>query len=563
MTQNRQYTYDISMFQDTFENDFTYINGFMRNTHRYADRIAVTCYERDKQWTYRELNQECNRLAHALMGNGVGKADVIMYQMYNCAEWVFIYLAPQKLGAINCPINFRLSYGEIATTIDDSKPKIFFYDAADSDTVEKALNTATHKPKTVVMVDMYGTSKPIAGAVSYDQYVQNQPTTEPDVYRPTHIYDEVTRLYTSGTTGKPKGVPLNNINEIFSAHDVIMHFPLSPMDKTLNMTPWFHRGGLYSGGPCPTLYVGGGLVPLRHFNAATVLTLAEKYGINFLIGAPVTLSALCDEQTRNPRNLSRLKGIVTMGAPLEQAACINFQKMLTPNIFNGYGSTEAFWNTFLRPYDLPEMAGSAGRSCTDDDMAVVNVYHDRLAEPDDHVEKNNEAVGEVIVRAATKCSFNYLNRPEETKAKYYKGWLYIGDLAKWNKEEYVTIVGRKDDMFISGGENIHPAQVEAILNEHPAVSSNLVVGTPDPRWGQVVVAYIVVRSGNSVTAKELDEFCVQHPMLANYKRPRYYCFVDQLPMTATGKLLHYKARSQAAEDMKNGLFEKVGGKKFV
>ncbi|MFZ2949121.1 MAG: hypothetical protein WA003_06520, partial [Desulfuromonadaceae bacterium] len=184
------------------------------------------------------------------------------------------------------------------------------------------------------------------------------------------------------------------------------------------------------------------------------------------------------------------------------------------------------------------------------------VYPDRLADPDDFVEKDNEAVGEVIVRAASKSSFTYFNRPEEAKAKYYKGWLYIGDLGKWDKDEYLTIVGRKDDMFISGGENIHPTQVEATLNEHPAVTNSLVVGMPDPKWGQVVVAYVVA-SWDALTSKELDEFCVQHPMLANYKRPRYYRFVDKLPMTATGKLLHYKARTQVQEDMKAGLFEKV------
>ena len=556
MTAPRQLTYDISMFQDTFENDFTYINGFLRNTHRYADRIAVTCYQREKQWTYRELNVECNRLAHALTNDGVGKADIVMYQLYNCAEWVFLYLAPQKLGAINCPVNFRLSYGETASIIDDSKPMVFFYDAADAHTAEQALNTATHKPKTVVMIDMFGTSTPFTGAVSYEEYVRNQPVTEPGIHRPTHIYDEVTRLYTSGTTGRPKGVPLNNINEIFSAHDVIMHFPLSPQDKTLNMTPWFHRGGLYAGGPNPTLYVGGELVPLRHFDAATVMNLSEQHGLTFLIGAPVTLAALTNEQLDKQRDLSRLKGIITMGAPLERAACIKFQEVLTPNIFNGYGSTEAFWNTFLRPYDLPDMAGAAGRSCTDDDMAVVKVYPDRLAEPDDHVEKDGEEVGEVIVRAASKCSFTYINRPEEAKSKFYKGWLYIGDLCTWNNEEFLTVVGRKDDMFISGGENIHPTQVEAVLNEHPAVTNSLVVGMPDPKWGQVVIAYIV-KSGELLDVKELDDFCVQHPMLANYKRPRYYCVVDKLPMTATGKLLHYKARMQAQEDMKAGLFEKV------
>ncbi len=556
MTENRKFTYDTTMFRDTFENEFTYLNGFLRNTHRYADKTAMTCPLRDKVWTYQELDKACNALAHALKDDGIGKADVVMYQLYNCAEWVFIYLAMQKIGAINCPINFRLSYGETAYMLDDSKPKVYFYDAVDSQMATRALEKAKHKPKTIVMVDMSGKAKPVSGAVSFEEYVAGRPGADLEIFRPTHIYDETTRLYTSGTTGMPKGVPLNNINEIMSAHDVIMHFPLNPKDKTLNMTPWFHRGGLYAGGPNPTLYVGAELIPLRHFDAATVLDLVEKHGITFVIGAPTTLEALYTEQQKKRRDLSHLKGIVTMGAPLELAACIRFQEVLTPNIFNGYGTTEAFWNTFLRPYDLPDMAGAAGRSCTDDDMAVVNVYGNRLAEPNDHVEKNNKDVGEVIIKAAGKCSYTYANRSEEAKTKYYKGWLYIGDLCTWDKNEFLTVVGRKDDMFISGGENIHPVQVEAVLNEHPEVANSLVVGLPDLKWGQIVTAYVVRRSP-SLTAKDIDAFCLQHSMLAKYKRPRYYCFVDELPMTATGKKVHYKIRQRVIADAEKGLLEKV------
>jgi len=166
-----------------------------------------------------------------------------------------------------------------------------------------------------------------------------------------------------------------------------------------------------------------------------------------------------------------------MGAPLEKKACIDFQKVLTPNIFNGYGSTEAFWNTFLRPFDLPEMAGTAGRSCTDDDMAVVHVYPDRLAEPNDVVPRDGEAVGEVIIRSPGKSSYTYFNKENEARAKYYKGWLYIGDLAVWNDKEYVTIVGRKDDMIMSGGENIHPVQVEEVINQHPKVQDCVMTST--------------------------------------------------------------------------------------
>lgn len=553
---SRRSTYDTTMFRETFEQGFTYINGFLRNVHRYADNRALTCPIRDQSWTYAELNLVCNRLANALVEDGVGPGDVVMYQLFNCVEFIFTYLGSQKIGAINCPINFRLSPGETAYIIDDSKPAVFIYDSEISATVQKALAMAGHKPARVIMVDYSGQANPLPGAVAFEDYLAGAPDTEPACRYQPHIYDEITRLYTSGTTGMPKGVPLNQITEVLSAHDVIMHFPLTPRDKTMNMTPWFHRGGLHSGGPNPTLYVGGEVIPLRQFSARAVLEFVQKYNITFLIGVPPVLKMLCDQQINSPKDISKLKGIVAMGAPLEKEACIRYQKVLTPNIFNGYGTTESFWNSFLRPFDLPQYAGSAGRSCTDDDVAVVKIYDDRLAEPDEHVAKDNREVGEIIIRSPAKCTYTYINNPEQSKKRFYKGWLYTGDLGTWNEQEYITIVSRKDDMLISGGENVYPVQVEEALNENPKVLDSVVVGLKDEKWGQVIVAY-VVKKDPGLTALELNEYCLKHPMLSRFKRPRYYRFVDELPMTATGKKVHYKLADQVEADFKRGLLEKV------
>jgi len=546
--------YNAEKFKSVFEKEFIYVKGFLRNVGRYPDKIAIECPLKGRSWTYPEMDKECNKLANAMMDDGAEKGDVVVYQLLNRVEFAFIYIASQKIGVINSPINFRLSPGETAYILDDSKPKFYIFDALIADVAKKALEMATHKPERVVVVGELE-EMPVGGAVAYEDYVSGRYSTPPPVEHPSGAFDEVTRLYTSGTTGMPKGVPLNNINEIMSAHDVIMHFPLSPLDKTMNMTPWFHRGGLHSGGPTPVFYVGAQAVPLLRFDPATVLDYVEKYKLTFLIGAPVTLKALYEEQQRKPRDLSSLKGIVTMGAPLEKSACIEFHRVLTPNIYNGYGTTEAFWNTFLRPYDLPEMAGSAGRSCTDDDVRVVKIYPDRKAEPDDLATKDGEEVGEVIVKAPGKCSYCYHNRPEEEEV-FYKGWLYIGDLGTWDEKEFVTIVGRKDDMIISGAENIQPVQVEEVLNEHPKVKDCVVVGAPHEKWGEVVVAYVIPKD-KTLTAKELDDFCLNHPSLARYKRPRYYRFVESLPFTATGKKQHYKVREQVVKDMAEGLLEKV------
>ena len=256
------------------------------------------------------------------------------------------------------------------------------------------------------------------------------------------------------------------------------------------MTPWFHRGGLYSGGPNPVFYVGAESVSLRQFDPATVLDYVREHQITFLIGAPTNLELLSAEQQQNPRNLESLNGIVTMGAPLEREACLRYQRLLTPRIFNGYGTTEAFWNTFLRPADLPDHAGSAGRACTDDDVAIVQVYEDRYASADDTVPRDGETVGEVIVRSV-KSGYSYVNNDAEQQERFRDGWLYIGDLATWDADGYISIVGRKNDMIISGGENVHPTQVEAVLEEHPGINEAVVVGVPDERWGELVVAYVV------------------------------------------------------------------------
>ncbi|MGH3094772.1 MAG: class I adenylate-forming enzyme family protein [Streptosporangiales bacterium] len=547
-------SYDPTAFKAVFERSFTYLAGFRRNTHRFPGRQAMLDPTSGRSWTYAELGASVDRMAAGLAAVGVRPGETVVYQLFNSPEFAMCYLATQQCAAVGSPINFRLAAGETAYILDEAQPRVYAYDVELTDTARDALGRAHHRPDVVVAADPAGTGRePLDGAMRFEELLaagDGRQAPQPE----TTIYDETTRLWTSGTTGMPKPVSLNSAVEVLSAHDVIMHFPLEPGDKTLNMTPWFHRGGLYSGGPNPVFYVGAAAVPMRAFDAETCLDYVEELGLTYLVGAPTSLALLADAQQARARDLSTLRGIVTMGAPLDREACLRYQKLLTPNIFNGYGTTEAFWNTFLRPMDLPEHAGSAGRACTDDDVAVVRVYDDRLAEPHEHVAKDGAEVGEVIVRSP-KSGYSYPGHPEE-EARYFKnGWLYIGDLATWDADEYVTIVGRKDDMIISGGENVHPVQVEEVLAQHPDVADAAVVGVPDERWGETVVAYIVTR-GDVATASALDEHCRTNPMLAGFKRPRAYRFVQALPMTATGKKMHYKVKQDAVADAEAGLLER-------
>jgi acyl-CoA synthetase (AMP-forming)/AMP-acid ligase II len=479
-----------------------------------------------------------------------------MFQLLNCPEFVFAYIACHKTGAVSCPINFRLSAGEIAQTIDDSKPSVFIYESINKDSVAHALTLAKHKPTVVLMTDNGDGIEPIDGTMSYADFVKYRSEEDPKLSWPLSIYDETTRLYTSGTTGKPKGVCLTSINEVLSAHDVMIHFPLSSEDKSMNTTPWFHRGGIHSGGITPTLYAGGSVTIMRKFDAVATLRYIEEYKLSFIIGVPNVLARLTEAQEKNGFDLSALRGIVTMGSPLERAACIQYQKVLTPKIFNGYGTTETFWNTFLRPSDLPAMAGSAGRSCTDDDVRIVKIFDDRRAEPNELVALDGEEVGEIIIKSHAKSSYFYYNNEPETERKFHNGYLYTSDLGTWDKSHFINVVGRKDDMIISGGENIYPAQVEEVLNTHPKFADSIVTAAPDKLRGEIVTAYIV-KSDESLTVDELDSFCRKNPMISNYKRPRYYRFVADVPVNTTGKKLHYKMKELAKNDLINGLLIKV------
>lgn len=539
-----------TMFQEVFEEDFTYIKGFMRNVRRFGDKKAVIDPLTGVVFTYQQLNSEVNLLANALLNCGVVSGDVVFYQLPNSLEFLYCYLAPQKLGAVNSPANYNFSPAETAVCLNTSKPKVFIYSSEFAANSEKAIELADAKPEFVIMV---GEGKLPEGHIRYDDFVKGFPVCEPATGYVPYIYDEVMRLYTSGTTGRPKGVPMFNANEVLSAHDVLMHFPMNSTDITMNTTPWFHRGGIHSGGPCPTLYAGGCIVIMKTFQSLLALKYIEKYKITFLIGVPSIIKMLVRHQEKYNADLSSLKGIVTMGAPFERADCLKVQQVLTKNLFNGYGTTETFWNTFLRPFDLPEMSGTAGRSCTDDDVRVVKYVEGKKAEPNDLAAMDECETGEVIIRSP-KASYCYYENPEEEANKFYKGWMYTGDLATWDRNQFITISGRKDDMIISGGENIYPPIVEEALNLHPKVAQSAVTGVPDSVRGEAVVAYIVAED-DTLTVSDLVDFCGESDILSGYKRPRYYRFVKQLPMTATGKLQHFVLKEMALNDLEQGLLK--------
>ena len=540
-------SYDIEQFKRVFEKEYTYLNGFMRNVMRKGDRPALHCPLSERTWTYRTLNEDANRLANALRKHGYGYGDVMLYILPNSPEFLFCYLASHKTGMVGAPGNYRLSGGEISLLVNDLRPKVLVYDAEYAKIVGEALRLAAYQPELVIVCGEGDRAEAPLDQTSYLEFVEGMSCANPELSRVPSIYDETTRFFTSGTTNLPKGVPCNSLNEVLSAHDVMMHFPLTATDVTMNLTPWFHRGGLHSGGPCPVLYAGASMVALRDFSPRLALQYIAKYRITFIIGAPTIAEVISRLSESAHADFSSLRGMVLMGSPLDNEPCRRYMKGITPRIFNGYGTTDTFWNTFLRPYDLPEQAGSAGGPCTDDDVRVIRIETAGHASPKAMVPQDSETVGEVVILSPAKSTATYANNEEMTRAKFHDGWLYTGDLATWDEHGYITIVGRKDDMIVSAGENIYPVQIEAILNENPKVAESLVLGIPDPKRGAVVVAAIKP-ADPSLTEKELKQWCLNHPMLAPYKRPRKYRFVDELPHSGTGKLLHRMPEGVSFDD---------------
>src|SRR5665213_2851606 len=231
--------YDPSDLKNVFEHHFTYAAGVERNIHRYASQPAITDSDTGQTWTYREFGEITGQLVGGLRARGVGVGDIVAYQLMNRPEFAFLYVAAQGLRAVSSPMNFRLAPAEVAFILTDSKPAIFFYDAADAAGISTALALSEFQPPVLVAV---GESTPVPGSLTFDELLDR---SAPSFRAPADAstWDETSRLYTSGTTGMPKAVPLTSLNEVLTAHDVIMHMSLVPDDRTMNMSPWFHRGG--------------------------------------------------------------------------------------------------------------------------------------------------------------------------------------------------------------------------------------------------------------------------------------------------------------------------------
>ena len=471
-----------------------------------------------------------------------------MGDLFNTYEWFILFMGCAKARCKFPSMNSMLPEGQVCRLMDESEVVVFVYDVALKAMALKAIELAKIKPKVCIMA---GSGEVPKGHVSYEKFIEGKPKTSPKTEKDVSWLDPLLCLYTSGTTGMPKAFTLNHGIIFF---DNMMNSAMIKIDDTsvsLATNPLFHRGGNTTG-VLPVLHSGGSVVVMRSFDDNLALDYIEKYKVSHMVSVPVIYERMCRAQEAKPRNVSRLRALASMGAPLDKASCLRCMKILCPGVYNGYGTADQHWVTMLKPWELPERAGTIGLAITEDQIKVVRIDPGRRGDPNnpaDDCPKDGVTEGEIALRTMHGC-YGYINRPEdEAKGLLYRGWQLPGDTAVWDKDGYITIRGRTDDMIITGAENVHPVVVEDALKEHPGVIDTFVTGAPSKLWGQSIVAYVALKDPK-ITEKDLEEFCKNHPRLARYQRPKYYKLVDvkELPFNAAGKKLYFMIKERAKAD---------------
>jgi 2-furoate---CoA ligase len=438
-----------------------------------------------RRLTYAALRERAARIAAGLAARDVGRGDRVACVLANEPETVELYWGCQWLGAVIVPLSHRISTAELDYCIDDAGAALVVREPAE------------------VAELVAGDEHP--GALDLDE-------REPSI-----------QLYTSGTTGRPKGVPRSHRAERAGGLSQVLQHGLGPRHRTLGVMPLYHTMGVHS--LLAASAVGGCYVAQSSWDAAHALDVIHSERIDTLYLAPTLYFDLVHEPTLGATDVSSVRAVAYAGAPMTSALVEKVADAFEPEIFvNHYGSTEIY--TFSVQRTQRAKPGCAGR-------AAINARL-RLDPPGE---------GEILCHMSSDEAFaGYWNRPDADAKAIRDGWYHTGDVGRIDEDGDLWVVGRVDDMVLSGGENVHPVEVEDVLARAPGVREVAVVGAPDDRWGQRVVACVVADEG--VTAEELDAYCLASESLARFKRPREYRFVSELPKSPSGKILRRMLRDE-------------------
>lgn len=478
--------------------------------------IAVFDAHDQERWTYRELVQRSCRLAHALASRGVARGDRVCCLTKNSVEYLDLFLAVARLGAIVCPINHRLAMVEVKRIVEDARPKALVCDTDFAEAAEAIVREHACVTSTLAFGE---------GALPWGERLEDATRGQPDAGPAIagDPEDPLLMLYTAGSTGRPKGVPITGRNLFFSASNWIVELGLRRTDYTLSALPLFHIGGhvLWT---LPHLMIGAKVLLLRRFEPEAFLRIIERERVTntYLIPAMAKMVIASPQWRRH--DLGSLRFVGSGGEAVPESVAGAFREIGIP-ILNSYGLTETSdGTTSLRPYDAGKPAHCIGKPLPFVDVKLVTP-EGREAAPGEE--------GEIAHQGPTLVD-GYWGRPEETAKAFRDGWFFSGDVGVRDEDGYLYFLGRKDDMIVTGGENVYPAEVEQAILSHPKVADVAVLGVPDERWGQAIKAIIAPRGGALIDEKELAKHL--EVRLSRFKRPRIWRFVDQLPKIGSGKL---------------------------
>jgi long-chain acyl-CoA synthetase len=503
------------------------------------NKEALYDVRKDLRFTYSEWNDEVNRLANALMEEGVKKGDRVSTFMFNTEELGTAFFACAKIGAVFNPINFRLQGEEVAFILNDAAPKVVLFEKAVEPVIASIENRFPHTA--FWFID----NETPEYAASYHEKVKAAELKA--VVADVDENDLYAIMYTSGTTGRPKGVMHKHRNIVEQSLIVIGATKLGAGDVGLVTAPMFHCAELHCAF-LPRIHAGGSNVILHQFQPKKVLELIDSEKITKFFAAPTMWNMIMQENL-SEYNIESLKLGLYGAAPMAPSLVHACHDRLGIKLVQAYGMTEMGPAiTFLSEEDQLRKAGAAGQACLNHEIRIVKPNEDGPSDPDDIVPPGES--GEILVQGPCMMT-GYFNREEASEKAMHKGWYHSGDIGYLDEDGYLWVKDRVDDMIISGGENIYPREVEDVLHAHEGVLDVAIVGQPDDRWGESVTAF-VVKKDQAVTEEELDEWCKDSASLANYKRPRKYVFVEELPRNASGKIQKFVLRKRMEDVLTEG-----------
>lgn len=490
-----------------------------------------------KDTSYAEFDQTIARFASALQDLGIEKGDHVAFLLGNTPHFLISMYATMRLGATAIPINPIYTPDEISYIIQNSDAKAVVALDMLLPLIEKASGAFPSVKTYIICETKPDTGEKLAalpenlrGKVkSFTQLVMS---SSPDTL-PVEVAQDDTAviLYTSGTTGRPKGAMLTHENLFSNARDVADYLGFTADDRVIAALPVFHVFALTVVVNAPLLK-GATILLIPRFSPNDVFETARKEEATVFAGVPTMYNFLVQTPDTNVSDFSSIRLAISGGSSLPVALLHNFENKFNVRISEGYGLSEASPVTCFNPLDRDRKAGSIGTS-------IINVENRVVNELGDDVEIGE--VGELIVRGPNVMK-GYYKMPEETEATIRDGWLYTGDLAKVDEEGYFFIVDRKKDLVIVGGYNVYPREVEEVLFAHPGVVEAAVIGLPDADFGEAVHAYVVLKE-ESITREDLHAYCAEH--LAKYKIPKQFEFLEELPKNTTGKILRRSLKDQA------------------